>query len=155
MSSSLYQARRLTLIVLVLLMGALFISCNNNSDEEVIVGQAQLNSDTSGLINDVNRLQNSIAKGELLRSTADKERGQIVKLLNDIKIDEALLNIGVSKIDNENTTKYKKMSTNNLFINWQKNIKNVDVNVGARYIKHNKFGNKTVYNWLKTKMAKN
>ncbi|MBT3236445.1 MAG: hypothetical protein HN353_10880 [Bdellovibrionales bacterium] len=86
MSSSLYQARRLTLIVLVLLMGALFISCNNNSDEEVIVGQAQLNSDTSGLINDVNRLQNSIAKGELLRSTADKERGQIVKLLNDIKI---------------------------------------------------------------------
>ena len=76
----------------------------------------------------------------------DKYKTTNITLFNDIKIDEALLNIGVSKIDNENTTKYKKMSTNNLFVNWQKNIKSIDVNAGARYIKHNKFGKKTVYN---------
>ena len=94
----------------------------------------------------ISQTKSSRDSGINAMTIGDKYNTTSIALLNDIKIDEALLNIGVSKIDNENTTKYKKMSTNNLFINWQKNIKNVDVNVGARYIKHNKFGNKTVYN---------
>jgi vitamin B12 transporter len=76
----------------------------------------------------------------------DKYKTTSITLFNNVMLDEALLNIGVSKIDNENTTRYKKMSTNNLFVNWQKNINSIDVNSGARYIKHNKFGKKTVYN---------
>ncbi len=75
----------------------------------------------------------------------DKYKTTNITLFNDIKIDEALLNIGMSKIDDKNTTKNKKMSTNNLFVNWQKNIKSIDINTGTRYIKHNKFGNKAVY----------
>ena len=30
--------------------------------------------------------------------------------------------------------------------NWQKNINKIDINIGTRYIQHNKFGNHTIYN---------
>jgi vitamin B12 transporter len=94
----------------------------------------------------ISQTRSSRDSGENAENIGDKYKTTNIILLNDIKIDDALLNIGMSKIDDENTTKNKKMSTKNLFVNWQKNIKSIDVNAGARYIKHSKFGNKTVYN---------
>jgi vitamin B12 transporter len=84
--------------------------------------------------------------GENATTIGDKYKTTNLTLLNDIKIDKALLNIGISKIDDKNTTKNKKMSTKNLFVNWQNRIESIDVNTGIRYIKHNKFGDQTVYN---------
>ena len=57
-----------------------------------------------------------------------------------------MLNIGFSHIEDKNATKNQKLTSENLFVNWQKNINNIDINAGARYINHSKFGNETVYN---------
>jgi len=76
----------------------------------------------------------------------DRHKSTTISILNDIKIDEALLNIGLSQIKDENTTKNQKLTSENIFVNWQKNIKSIDINTGARYIRHSKFGNEIVYN---------
>jgi hypothetical protein len=90
---------RLTLLLLLLVTSAAFIACNSDSDDgEVVVGQTHLNSDTAGLVSDVDRLQNSIAKGELLRSTADRQREKIVVLLHNIKL--GLVRLKYSESDN-------------------------------------------------------
>jgi vitamin B12 transporter len=69
-----------------------------------------------------------------------------ISILNDIKIDDALLNIGFSKMDDENTTQNKKISSNDVFINLQKNLNNIDLNIGTRYIKNDTFGDTSIYN---------
>lgn len=66
--------------------------------------------------------------------------------LNDIKVNNALLTVGLSAVADKNTTKNKKISSQDLFFNWQKNINSIDINIGTRYIKHSKFGDKTIYN---------
>ncbi len=76
----------------------------------------------------------------------DRHKSNTISILNDIKIDDALLNIGFSHIEDKNATKNQKLTSENLFVNWQKNINNIDINAGARYINHSKFGNETVYN---------
>ncbi len=76
----------------------------------------------------------------------DRHKSNTISILNDIKIDNALLNIGFSHIEDKNATKNQKLTSENLFVNWQKNINNIDINAGARYINHSKFGNETVYN---------
>lgn len=76
----------------------------------------------------------------------DRHKSNNISILNDIKIDDALLNIGFSHIEDKNATKNQKLTSENLFVNWQKNINNIDINAGARYINHSKFGNETVYN---------
>ena len=76
----------------------------------------------------------------------DTHKSNTISILNDIKIDNALLNIGFSHIEDKNATKNQKLTSENLFVNWQKNINNIDINAGARYINHSKFGNETVYN---------
>jgi vitamin B12 transporter len=76
----------------------------------------------------------------------DKYKETTITALNDIKIDDALLNVGLSQVKSENTTNKLKHTSQDLFINWQKNINDLDINAGLRYIKHNKFGNHTVYN---------
>ncbi|WXU00816.1 MAG: Vitamin B12 transporter BtuB [Catillopecten margaritatus gill symbiont] len=83
----------------------------------------------------------------VLQSWSDKDyKNTTITLLNDIKVNDALLNIGLSKVSEENTTDKKKLSSQDLFINWQKNINSFDANVGARYIKHDEFDNHTIYN---------
>jgi vitamin B12 transporter len=67
-------------------------------------------------------------------------------LLNDIKINNALLNIGLSKVNDKNTENNQQITSKEVFINWQKKINNIDINMGARYIKHSKFNNETAYN---------
>ncbi len=76
----------------------------------------------------------------------DKYKNTSLTVLNDIKIDTALLNIGLSQVESENTTNKLKHTSKDLFINWQKNINSLDINTGLRYIKHNKFSSHTVYN---------
>ena len=76
----------------------------------------------------------------------DKYKETTITAFNDIKIDDALLNVGLSQVKSENTTNKLKHTSQDLFINWQKNINDLDINAGLRYIKHNKFGNHTVYN---------
>jgi len=79
--------------------------------------------------------------------SSDDYKSTDITLLNDIKITNAALNIGLSKTDDENTTDQQKFSSKDLFINWQKNINpiNMDVNIGTRHIQHDEFGHKTIY----------
>jgi vitamin B12 transporter len=79
-------------------------------------------------------------------TSGDKYKSTTVTMLNDVKVDDALFNVGLSQVNDENTTGNKKISNKDLFVNWQKNINNTDINIGTRYIQHNKFGNHTIYN---------
>ena len=80
----------------------------------------------------------------------DKYKSIGITILNDIKIDDALINVGFSQINDENVTNSNnldnKLSNKDVFVNWQKNIDSIDINIGTRYIKHSKFSNETVYN---------
>jgi vitamin B12 transporter len=77
---------------------------------------------------------------------SDDYKSTNTTLLNDIKVGNALLNVGLSKIDDENITDKQKFSNKNLFVTWQKNISNIDVNAGIRHINHSEFDTHTVYN---------
>ena len=76
----------------------------------------------------------------------DQYKRTDITLLNDIRIDKALLNIGLSQVDDKNTNNNQQITSKEAFINWQKEIDNIDINTGARHIKHSKFSNETVYN---------
>ncbi len=79
-------------------------------------------------------------------TSGDKYKSTAMTMLNDIKVDDALFNVGLSQVDDENITGNKKLSSKDLFVNWQKNINNIDINIGTRHIQHNKFGHHTIYN---------
>jgi len=84
--------------------------------------------------------------GENAATIGDKYKSTAITLLNDIKIDNALFNIGISKKDDKNTTDKQKLSSKEIFVNWQKNINSIDINTGIRHIRHSRFGNKNIYN---------
>jgi len=89
---------------------------------------------------------NSITKASNTSTLSGNFKSTNIRILNDIKIDNALLNVGLLQSNDENTTKNKKMSSKDVFVNWQKNINSIDINTGARYIKHSKFGGESIYN---------
>jgi len=107
-------------------------------------------------INDTWNAKLSIAKSKNNVSTyeggvvsiysSDDYKSTNITLLNDIKINSALFNIGLSKIEDNNITDNQQFSSTNVFIDWQKNVKDFDFNTGLRYIKHGEFGSHTVYN---------
>lgn len=76
----------------------------------------------------------------------DNYKKTTLTTLNDIKVNNALLTVGLSAVADKNTTNNLKHTSTDLFANWQKNIDDLDVNTGFRYIKHNKFGYHHVYN---------
>lgn len=76
----------------------------------------------------------------------DKYKTRMLTMLNDITVNNALLTVGLSAVEDQNTTNNLKHTSTDLFVNWQKNIDDLDVNTGLRYIKHNKFGHHHVYN---------
>ena len=76
-------------------------------------------------------------------------------MLNDIQLDNALLNIGLSRVVDKNKTTPDKVSSNDVFANWQKNINNLDVNAGVRHTRHNKFGSKSIYGLTMAKYLDN
>jgi len=78
--------------------------------------------------------------------SSDDYKSTELTLINDIKVDGALLNVGLLKTDKENITDELKFSSKDAFVNWQKNINDIDVNTGIRYIKHDNFGTHTIYN---------
>ena len=84
--------------------------------------------------------------GSNATTIGDKFKRTDITILNDIKIDEALVNIGISKFKDENVTDNISLNSNEIFANWQKNVYDIDVNTGVRFIDHSKFGNETVYN---------
>ena len=67
-------------------------------------------------------------------------------LLNDITLTSGLLTLGLSKIDDENTTDAQSSTHKDIFTQWQGNIKGNDLIVGARNTNHTEFGNHTTYN---------
>ena len=79
-------------------------------------------------------------------SLGDQYTRTDITLLNDIKIDGALLNISLSQVNDKNTNNNQQINSKEVFINWQKEINSIDINTGARYIEHSKFNNETVYN---------
>ena len=79
-------------------------------------------------------------------SLGDQYTRTDITLLNDIKIDGALLNISLSQVNDKNTNNNQQINSKEAFINWQKEINSIDINTGARYIEHSKFNNETVYN---------
>jgi len=81
----------------------------------------------------------------------DKFKSTNITILNDIDIDNALLNIGLFRVEDENITDNISLNSDEVFINWQKNIKNIDLNTGVRFIDHSKFGNESVYSIAATK----
>ena len=121
------------------------------------LGDTKLNKvliSTSKKINNTWSTKLSLAQ---ITDTRDETKGSVftlgdqykrvdITLLNDIKIDKALLNIGLSQVDDKNTNNNQQITSKEAFINWQKEIDNIDINTGARHIKHSKFSNETVYN---------
>jgi vitamin B12 transporter len=89
---------------------------------------------------------NTYDNGVVSVYSSDDYKSTNITLLNDIKIDSALLNIGLSKIDKENITDKLKFSNKDVFVNWQKNNNDMDINTGIRYIKHDNFGDHIIYN---------
>ncbi|MDC9727301.1 MAG: TonB-dependent receptor [Candidatus Thioglobus sp.] len=85
----------------------------------------------------------------------DNYQNTTIIALNDININNALLNIGLSQSEDKNTVTSEKLTSKDLFVNWQQNINNVDISTGARYIKHSKAGNKTIYNLGASKHLEN
>ncbi len=79
-------------------------------------------------------------------TVGDKYKSITLTALNDIKVDNALFTVGLSRLEDANTTNNLKHISTDLFVNWQKNIDDLDMNAGLRYIKHNKFGYHNVYN---------
>lgn len=84
--------------------------------------------------------------GTNANTIGDKFKSTSIVILNDINLDDSLLNIGVSKKNDENTTDNQKLSNKEIFVHWQKNIGTIDINTGVRHIKHSRFGNKNIYN---------
>jgi len=78
--------------------------------------------------------------------TSDNYKSTNTTILNAINIDNALLNIGLSKVVDENITDSQKLSSKDVFVNWQKNLNNIDINSGIRHINHDEFNNHTIYN---------
>jgi vitamin B12 transporter len=95
----------------------------------------------------INTIEKLYANNALSAGSDDVFKSTDLTILNDIKIDNALLNIGFSKLDDENTTKNKEISNNDIFVNFQKNISQIDINIGSRYINNSKFGNELVYSF--------
>ena len=67
-------------------------------------------------------------------------------LLNDIILDSSLLTLGLSKVDDTNITDSQSSTHKDIFAQWQGNIKEGDLIVGARNTNHTEFGNHTTYN---------
>ncbi len=96
-------------------------------------------------LNQLSHRRKHYTSGILETWSGDKFKSTDLTLLNDIKLNNALLNIGLLKINNENTTDNQKLSSKDIFLNWQKNISDIDINTGTRFINHSKFGKKTIY----------
>lgn len=93
--------------------------------------------------------------GKNATTIGDKFKSSTITMLNDIKVDGDSLNIGLSQTEDKNTTDNQKLSSKDVFINWQKSINSIDINTGIRHIRHGKFGGKNIYNLSVAKYLNN
>ncbi|SMN11363.1 TonB-dependent receptor; Outer membrane receptor for ferrienterochelin and colicins [uncultured Candidatus Thioglobus sp.] len=91
--------------------------------------------------------KNNRNTGANATTIGDKYKSTNITILNDIKIDSALLNIGLSQIKDENITDNQKISSKDVFVNFQKSIESVDINTGVRLIDNSRFANENIYNF--------
>jgi len=84
-------------------------------------------------------------RGANASTIGDKYKNTNVTLLNDVKVNDALITIGLFHNKDENTTGNQKFVSKEVFANWQKDIESINVNTGFRRIDHDEFGNHTVY----------
>ena len=128
-----------------------------NDDIDVLVGNNKLSKITTNIyhiFNDNWKISTSIIQIKNRRdesisgvtSIGDAYKRTNLTLLNNLEVDGAIMTVGLSAMDDENTTRNLKHSSKDVFINWQKNINNLDLNSGFRHINHNKFGSRIIYN---------
>ena len=121
------------------------------------LGDTKLNKVLISTNKKINNTWNAKLSLAQITDTRDETKGVVfslgdqytrtdITLLNDIKIDGALLNISLSQVNDKNTNNNQQINSKEAFINWQKEINSIDINTGARYIEHSKFNNETVYN---------
>ena len=121
------------------------------------LGDTKLNKVLISTNKKINNTWNAKLSLAQITDTRDETKGVVfslgdqytrtdITLLNDIKIDGALLNISLSQVNDKNTNNNQQLNSKEAFINWQKEINSIDINTGARYIEHSKFNNETVYN---------
>jgi len=85
----------------------------------------------------------------------DDFRNTTITAINDINIGNALLNIGLSQSEDKNIKSSAKITSKDLFANWQQNFNSININTGIRYIKHSKAGNEIIYNLGASKHLEN
>ncbi len=103
----------------------------------------------------ITRTQDQRNTGSNASTIGDKFERTDITILNDIHYDNALINIGLSRVIDKNTTDNISLSSNEAYINWQKNVNDIDINTGARLINHSKFGNEYVYSIATAKPLEN
>ena len=85
----------------------------------------------------------------------DDFRNTTITAINDINIGNALLNIGLSQSEDKNIKSSSKITSKDLYANWQQTFNNININTGVRYINHSKAGNEIIYNLGASKHFKN
>lgn len=95
---------------------------------------------------EINQNRDSFTNGVSDGFNNKKYQTKDLSLLNDIKLDNALLTVGFSKIEDKNISDNQTLSSKDIFAQWQKKLANFDVNTGMRFINHSDFGDKSVYN---------
>ncbi|MDC0920111.1 TonB-dependent receptor [Candidatus Thioglobus sp.] len=76
----------------------------------------------------------------------DDFRNTTITAISDINIGNALLNIGLSQSEDKNIKSSSKITSKDLYTNWQQTFNNININIGVRYINHSKADNEIIYN---------
>lgn len=66
--------------------------------------------------------------------------------LNDFNVNSDLVTLGLSKVDDKNTTDSKSLSHKDIFGQWQGSRNNMGIVIGGRVIDHSDYGNHNTYN---------
>ena len=128
-----------------------------NDDVEILVGSNELDKVTANVYHKFNDNWKTSTSITQIKSRRDESVSGVttigntykrtnLTLLNNLKVGGAIMTVGLSAVDDENTTSNLKHSSKDVFIDWQKNINNLDLNAGFRHINHNKFSDHIIYN---------
>ena len=111
----------------------------------VVINTTQELDDHWQMFGTLSQTKSKRDSGANAATAGDKLKSTNIALRNDIRLDGDLFNVGLSQTHIENVTDNLKHISQEVFVNWQKNITDLDVNAGVRHTKHNKFGHKSVY----------
>ena len=114
---------------------SLDILTNHTSDIETNFKYAKTNS-----------VKKDFTSGVQTNNSGDKYQTELFSFLNDIKNENSVITTGIERLTDNNVSENIKLSSNDLFVSLQQRIADFDINVGVRYINHDRFGDKTIYN---------